>query len=85
MLGWLTSRGASSAATDWRAIPGIEPGAWLTKAQQWALAGQYLATHQMIGSWRHRVCSVCGTRRCSYRRWADDLLSEQARRDWQVP
>jgi hypothetical protein len=64
-------------------VPGLGVVPKLDKTRCWRLAGEYATTHRQVGRWYRRTCQTCGTRgRCEYRRWSDDILIEQARREW---
>jgi hypothetical protein len=64
-------------------VPGLGAVSKPNEAARWRLAGEYAATHQLTGSWYRRVCARCGTRGgCEFGRWADDVLTAKAGRDW---
>jgi hypothetical protein len=68
---------------DQEYVPGLGIVRKLDNRQRWQLAGEYAATHRLVGPWFRRVCALCTTKgRCEYGRWSDDVLIAEVRREW---
>jgi hypothetical protein len=64
-------------------VPGIGAVSRLSDTVRWRLAGEYAATHRLVGPFYRRVCDRCGTRGgCEFSRWAADVLTSKARQEW---
>ena len=80
---WTPRHHGTGLPVDVEYAPGMGVVRKLDQHQRWQLAGQYAARHVLTGPWFRRCCATCGTRgRCIYRRWAQDVLTEQVRREW---